>query len=280
MPFRALPGALLVFLAVSSPAAGGGQWEAWRSIFADFFFGPEVKQEFRWRGRVAKGATLEIKGVNGGVRAEPAAGDEAQVLALKRGRRRDPAQVEIRVVEHEGGTTLCAVYPSPDPATPNECRPVEKGRMNVRNNDVSVEFTVRVPREVSFVARTVNGSVEAAGLSGNVEAHTVNGSVKVSTDGHARARTVNGSITAAVGRADWTEPVAFRTVNGAISLTLPRESSASLQAETVNGSIATDFPLTGVTRLGRRELSGTIGSGGRKLALATVNGSIRLSRGP
>jgi len=43
----------------------------------------------------------------------------------------------------------------------------------------------------------------------------------------------------------------------------------------VNGRIAVDFELAGA-RTSRRELTGTIGAGGRKLALATVNGGIRL----
>jgi len=46
----------------------------------------------------------------------------------------------------------------------------------------------------------------------------------------------------------------------------------------VNGSIETDFPLTVTGRLGPRRVTGTIGNGGRRLALETVNGSIRLRK--
>jgi hypothetical protein len=42
-------------------------------------------------------------------------------VATKHGRRSDPAEVEIEVVEHAGGVTICAVYPSPG-SRPNECR--------------------------------------------------------------------------------------------------------------------------------------------------------------
>src|SRR5437899_929890 len=45
-----------------------------------------------------------------------------------------------------------------------------------------------------------------------------------------------------------------------------------------NGDIETDFPLMVTGRLGPRSLHGTIGSGGRRLALETVNGSIRLRK--
>src|SRR5262245_29177004 len=68
--------------------------------------------DFRWQGRVASGATIEIKGVNGGIDADPASGSEVEVTAVKRGRRSNPDEVEIKVVEHAGGVTICAVYPS------------------------------------------------------------------------------------------------------------------------------------------------------------------------
>jgi hypothetical protein len=268
-----------VFLLLALPARvrAGDVWEAWASIFADFFLGPETKEEFRWHGPISAGGTVEIKGVNGAIRAEPATGNEVEIVALKRGRRNSPRDVQVKVLPHDGDLTVCAVYPTSGFAPLTECAPGAGGRMNVRNNDVSVDFTVRVPAGASFVARTVNGSVQASGLRGRTEAHTVNGSVKLFTEGVAEAETVNGSIDAALGRTDWKDAASFHTVNGSITLALPREASTAVEARTVNGRIAVDFELAGA-RTSRRELSGTIGAGGRKLALATVNGGIRLRR--
>ncbi len=150
--------------------------------------------------------------------------------------------------------------------------------MNVRNNDVSVDFTVRVPQGVRFIGRNVNGGVEARALGGDVEAYTVNGSVNVSAAGIARAQTVNGTINASMGNSNWTNELEFKTVNGSITLELPSQTNTELQAETVNGDISTDFAMTVQGRFGRRHVSGTIGSGGRQLQLETVNGNIRVRR--
>jgi hypothetical protein len=235
--------------------------------------------EFRWSGRVAAGRTIEIKGINGDVRAEASSGNEVEVTALKSGRRSDPKEVEIRVLEHSGGVTICAVYPSSDSGRPNQCAPDEGGNMNVHDNDVEVQFKVRVPQGVRFSGRTVNGGIETGALGGDVDARTVNGSIIIKSAGVARANTVNGSIVATLGRADWSGPLEFKTVNGAIALDLPADTSAEVKAETLNGDILTDFPLTVRGRINRRHLNGTIGSGGgRELSLKTVNGSIRLRR--
>jgi DUF4097 and DUF4098 domain-containing protein YvlB len=67
-------------------------------------------------------------------------------------------------------------------------------------------------------------------------------------------------------------------VNGGITIYLPSDFSAEVEAQTVNGDIETDFPLTVSGRFGMRRIRGTIGAGGRRIELETVNGSIRLRR--
>ena len=270
--------ALLCATALAAPAAQAED-SSWSGIFADFFMGPRTRETFQTRARVPAGKTLEIKGVNGRIVAEPASGAEAVVDVIKSGRRQKPSEVRIESVEHAGGITVCAVYPTPSGRSPNECLPGEKGRMSVRNNDVDVEFRVKVPAGVAFVARTVNGSVEASGLSEAVAAHTVNGSVRVQTKGHAQAETVNGSITAGLGQARWSgAPLRFETVNGSITVNLPASLSTTIDAETVNGRIQSDFTLAQTTKQSRNRLAGVIGQGGRALELETVNGSITLHR--
>ena len=234
--------------------------------------------DFRWQGRVAAGQSVEIRGVNGEIRALPGDGDAVIVTAERRGRRSDPSSVRIEVVEHEGGVTLCAVYPTPENARrENECRP-GGGQNNVSRNDVRVDFTVRVPRGVAFAGHTVNGDVEAADLDADVKAGTVNGSVTVSTSGFAEASSVNGDLSLRVGRSRLARDVEFETVDGSITIEMPDGLNADFAASTVNGSIDSDFPITVSGKVSRRSLRGTIGSGGPELRLSTVNGSIRLRR--
>ncbi len=238
----------------------------------------ESATEFRWSGRVAPGLAIEVKGINGDIKAEAANRAEAEVVALKRSTHNDPGSVEIKVVEHARGVTICAVYPSDDSGRPNTCEPGQGGRMSVRNNDVKVDFTVRVPAMVSFEGRTVNGEISATSLGGNVVTHTVNGGIQISTSGYAQAKTVNGEISAKIGDANWPDALEFKTVNGEINLDLPPNISTNIRAETFNGEISSDFPLSVQGKIGRKHLNGTIGSGGRELVLKTLNGSIRLRR--
>jgi len=236
---------------------------------------PPTEQEFRWSGRIDSGEVLEIKGTNGSISARAAEGDEIEVVAMKEGRRSDPAGVRIDVIEHSGGVTLCAVYPTPRGKRDNECGVGDDGRNSVEDNDVQVEWEVRVPRDVRFRGHTVNGDVEAIDLGGDADLATVNGDVEVETDGFAEARTVNGSIRARMA-GDLTGDVSFETVNGSIDLDVDEGLDADLDASWLNGDLDTDLPFQIQGRLGRRSAEGRLGTGGHDLRVKTVNGSIRI----
>jgi hypothetical protein len=242
-------------------------------------------EEFRWSGHLAQGKAIEIKGISGDIEATAGAG-EVEVVATKHSRRSDVNSVNIKVVEHPGGVTICAVYPTDDPNQTTSCEPSREsvdsqnssGSFNVKNNDVSVDFKVKVPAGIDLLARTVNGQIDVNSLSSNVYTKTVNGSIKVSTTGYAEAKTVNGEIYAKLGDANWTGSLQFKTVNGAINLDLPPSTNATVEASTFNGEISSDFPLTVLGKYGRKKITGTIGAGGRELFLKTLNGSINLRR--
>ncbi len=236
--------------------------------------------EFRWNGAVAPGQTVEVKGINGDINVESSTGNEVQVLALKTSRRSDVETVQIKVVPHSSGVTICALYPN-ESGEYNECHSdsnqvrSSSTKGGVRNNDVRVDFTVKIPAQVAFNGKTVNGDIAAKALTANVNAKSVNGSISISTTGYAEAATVNGEISARMGDAAWST-LNFKTVNGAINLDLPATLSTDIDAQTLNGQITSDFPINLSSVKDRKHLRGRIGVGGRELILKTLNGSITL----
>ncbi len=248
--------------------------------FADSFSGPKRSAApFKWSGKVAAGKTFEVRGINGPIRATATNGSEVELVALRTGRRSDPESVKIDVVPHAGGVTVCAVYPSKDASRPNECKP-GGSRMNVWNNDVNVEFEIRVPKGVTFEGRSVNGSIDAE-VDGQAAVSTVNGSIEVTAGTLTEATTVNGSIRAYV-RSDAisADNIKLSTVNGSVRLRLPEGVDLDVSAKTVNGGITSDFDEIEVAKKwGPRSATGKLGRGGRGLEMSTVNGAIRISKG-
>jgi hypothetical protein len=135
---------------------------------------PEVSASLRWRGRVRPGGTLEVRGLNGPVRIEAVDDDLIEVFAARRGPRAIFSAIEVKIVEHNRGVTVCTVCQGLAASVPRALeRRVLRGVASVR-----VDLVVRVPPGVHVVASTVNDDIEVVGLATNVEAETANGRVR------------------------------------------------------------------------------------------------------
>lgn len=228
--------------------------------------------DFKWRGAVAPGRLLEIQGINGDIHAVPSASGEVELVAKVTVDGVESSPVKVHLMPSDRGLKFCAIR-----MDESQCQPDDS---LVTGPGTRVDFYVSIPEGVSFRGRTVNGGVEADALRSDVEAYTVNGGVRISTSGSARARTVNGSITAELSSPLWKQTPQFSTVNGGITLSLPPRANASLVAETRNGKILTSNlrPLRG--KVTDQVVDVMIGTGNCDvpLTLRTVNGTILLKR--
>lgn len=232
------------------------------------------EEAFRWVGPVTASQWVWIRNTNGPVIVEPSASESLMVFADKSARHSNPDDVEIRAVEHNGTVTVCAVWH----AAVMECGPDGQYRMkDQKRSDVAVRFRVMLPKGLKLDASTVNGAVDVEGAHGALALNTVNGRIHATSDGPVSATTVNGSIHATMESITGAEPVELRTVNGSITAELPPKLNADLDASTVSGRINTELPLQLVGRVSPRNVKARIGSGGRRLALSTVNGSIEIT---
>jgi DUF4097 and DUF4098 domain-containing protein YvlB len=119
-----------------------------------------------------------------------------------------------------------------------------------------------------------------ADADADVRVRTVNGSVTVDARGApVQVESVNGAVRARLADLPSDGATELRTVNGSVTALLPDAVDAEVALETVNGRVTSDWPLTDGDPASRRALRGTLGAGGPRLALRTVNGSARLVRG-
>jgi hypothetical protein len=150
-----------------------------------------------------------------------------------------------------------------------------------RDRGWSVAFELEVPRTAEVTVAATNGGVTVRDVRGRLDLRTVNGGLSLDdVSGEIRGETTNGGVDLRMTTDKWEGPaLEVRTVNGGISLALPDNLSAELDARAVNGGIHVDYPIT-VTGLisNRRELRGTIGSGGPRIRASATNGGITITR--
>src|SRR5207248_6084134 len=118
------------------------------------------------------------------------------------------------------------------------------------------------------------------GLAGDLDLTTGDGSVTVSgKPGALKLKTGDGSITlraeaGTVMKDDWS----VSTGDGGVTLYLPADFSAEIDAHTGDGTIRSELDVSGggTDERERRTLRGRLGSGGKLLKVRTSDGAIRL----
>lgn len=126
---------------------------------------------------------------------------------------------------------------------------------------------------------TGDGSINVDGAQGSLDLETGDGGVSVAGKlAELRMHTGDGSIAYRAERGssmgdDWT----ISTGDGTVSLYLPDDFGAEIDAHTGDGTVTNELKLTSAsTGEDRRTVRGRLGSGGRLLRIRTGDGSIRL----
>jgi len=213
------------------------------------------------------GARLSLKNLNGDVRIEGWDKSTFDVTAVKTAEtkeRLDDVDIEFRM---EGDHLTIEVDHDND------------HRWSRHDEGAGVEFTIRVPRRAEIrEVDLVNGHLSLAGISGDVDASSVNGDVSGEQLGGAvELSAVNGEVSLIVSGES--ESIDLSSVNGGVHLVLPRKIDAHIEASTVHGSIVSSDGLeVDRSNFVGSSLKGTIGRGGMKIDLDTVNGSIEIRR--
>lgn len=230
-----------------------------------------------YRVRLTPGQVVSVRDLRGSIAVEGVRGESLEVVATRRFSNSDPESVRLVTVPTREGVAICALWGD---STTSHCGAGDAYKAgNAHDNDVGVEFTVRLPHGVPIHATTVNGSIHVEGATAPVFVGTVDGEIDAeTTGGPVHAFTVNGDVRAAVRGFGDTGAVKVTTVNGSVALELPADVDATVSAQTVNGDITSDFPLTTRNKF-VHHAKGVIGAGGRRVELNAVNGSVHLTRG-
>ena len=151
------------------------------------------------------------------------------------------------------------------------------GPENRRDYHWDVSYEVFVPRRSDLSLETQNGGIALADVNGRIDFKAVNGGVVLKRVGGAvHGSTTNGGLVIELSGDRWEgESLDVSTTNGGVIMSVPENYSANLQTGTVNGSVSTEFPVTGQIT---KQIALNLGSGGATVKAMTTNGGVHLKR--
>jgi hypothetical protein len=143
----------------------------------------------------------------------------------------------------------------------------------------SASYEVFLPTRTDLRLESRNGGIALSDLAGTLQFETTNGGVHLENlAGNVRGHTTNGGLVVKLGGTSWDgEGLDVRTTNGGVRILVPEGYSAHLETRTTNGGMQVGFPVTVQGRFGK-EISVDLGSGGRTIRAATINGGVSLQR--
>ena len=143
--------------------------------------GERVDRSFSWQGTIAEGRWLRVRNINGAIDVMPASGNTATVRAEKRWRRGDPGDVRFEVLKEGGDVIICALWDEDNSCDERGYHSSDDGDDDDNDGDVSVHFTVALPKGVKLDVSSVNGAVDVRQAGAEVVARTVNGRIEAAS---------------------------------------------------------------------------------------------------
>ena len=129
--------------------------------------------------------------------------------------------------------------------------------------------------EGSVNAHTSGGDVFLSNIKGDVDANTSGGDVRlVRVDGKIHAGTSGGNVRCELTGTN--RGISATTSGGSVWLSLPKDITGTLDAQSSGGHIDSDFPIT-TTRWSEHRLNGQINGGGNEILVRTSGGGITLN---
>jgi len=210
---------------------------------------------------------VSVNNVHGAVHVSAWDRNDVQVDAIKRAETKDSLdEANIVIDSSSGSISIRTKYP-------------ERENWYRFRKPATVEYTLKVPRRARlFAIETVHGSVDIAGVTGEVKASSVHGSVTArNLASEARLSSVHGSLEANFDKVEGSPSISLNTVHGGIVLALPEKADMEYSASTVHGRIKSDM---GAFESRKHKTGGSVngrtGVGGARVKLNTVHGDIRI----
>jgi len=230
----------------------------------------KASDEWRRTYSMPQGGRLEVINVNGIIEVYPASGSQVEVVARREVRTRTEEEAKARLAKAEMIEDV-----GPDHVR-IEAKPNDQGVSFGPHGSVSIQYRVSVPAGLTTSFRTENGVIRLENIEGRITVASTNGPIiGRGLSGSVDASTVNGGIEIGLTAVDGDSKIV--TVNGPATVILPPEIDAELEATAVNGGVTTQdgLPLTASDRTSKR-VTGRLNKGGPRITVQTTNGGVRV----
>ena len=155
------------------------------------------------------------------------------------------------------------------------------------SEDAKYVFTIPkgISISIDYNSPFANEDIEIKDMEGEVEASTLNASIKCSNvTGPLVLNSISGNVDINISKLNQNSPTSISLISGDLDITLPVTSNANLELSSLSGGVYTDFEIKtdskerNLKRIGGNKIETKLNGGGVELNLSSTSGNIYLRK--
>lgn len=227
----------------------------------------DVRDEINQSHELSPGAKVELIGLNGAVKIATSDSNKAEIHIERIASSQEALDRRKITIEADANRLRIRGEKSDD-----------RFFSRFFGSSASERVTLKLPRQISLLAKGVNGAVTSGEIEGPLEISGINGKVQIAgATGRAALSGINGSVVVGLTKLGQ-DGVKLSGINGNIELQLGADVNADFDARGMNGRVTSDLPNVAIDRERRGSYTARIGSGGSEISASGINGNIRFTR--
>jgi hypothetical protein len=234
---------------------GGPAGNEWTKAMSD--------QEEHQTYQLKAGAHIDVSNISGPVSVQATEGSTAEVSIYRRAPNRDDlAYRKVSVEQTSSGLTIRQKNDG-----------TERSAIDLLNRVV-----LKLPRQVSVSGKSISGDFNISGVDGAVNLDGISGSVNAKQlNGALTVSGVSGNVRVAVARID-DAGLRVTGVSGNVYLGLASDLNAELSVGNTTAGVSNNIQGLALVSVGPSNYSARLGSGGPRIEVSNVTGTIVLQR--
>lgn len=234
---------------------GGSAGNKWTKAMSD--------QEEHQTYQLTAGAHIDVSNISGPVSVEATDGSTAEVSIYRRApNRKDLAYRKVSVEQTSSGLTIRQ----------------KPGRGEPDSVDLLNRVVLKLPRQVSVSGKSISGDFNISGVDGAVILNGISGSVNaINLNGALTVSGVSGNVRVSIARIN-DAGLRVSGVSRNVYLNLPSDLNAELSVGNTTAGVSNKIQGLALVSDGPSHYSARLGSGGPRIEVSNVTGTIVLQR--
>ena len=220
-----------------------------------------VRGEIRQTYKLARGANVEVSGIEGSVIVETTDGDTAELHWVRQARTQNDFNCETIIIEHSPNSLVVEHQTKKD----KQCKIIQ----------ASEQMKLLVPRSANLNFSNIEGGFSSGATDGFLQLKNIEGAVRIEQAQSAEISSVESDLSLNVAQVS-SRGINIHNIEGAVELGIAKNLNADLIGSDRLENIQINIPNIQTSAFDRKNYRLRIGAGGAGISISNIEGGVKV----